>query len=53
MFNTLGQLVYRKEIDLNGNDEVRDIPMQRLAKGVYYLKLKGEKTIDIVQKILR
>ncbi len=53
LFNTIGQLVYRKDYELSGNDEMLNIPMQRFAKGVYYLKLKGDKSIDIVQKIMR
>jgi len=53
LYNTIGQLVYRKEHELSGNDEILNIPTQRFAKGVYYLKLRGEKSIDIVQKIMR
>lgn len=53
LYNTIGQLVFRKEYELSGNDEILNIPMQRHAKGVYYLKLKGEKDIDIVKKIMR
>lgn len=53
LYNNIGQLVYRKDLDMPGHDEILDIPMMRFAKGVYYLKLRGEKSIDIVQKIMR
>jgi aminopeptidase N len=53
LFNSIGQLVYRKEIDTPGHDEMLDIPMQHLARGIYYLKLKSEKNINMTRKIMR
>ena len=53
LFNSIGQLVYRKEIDMPGHDEMLDIPMQRFARGIYYLKLKSEKDINVTHKIMR
>ncbi|MDF2191139.1 M1 family aminopeptidase [Paraflavitalea sp. CAU 1676] len=52
LFNTTGQLVYQRKLNMAGNDEQWQIPMQQYPKGVYYLRLKGEKNIDLVQKIL-
>lgn len=53
LYNSIGQLVYRKEMDMPGHDEMLGIPMQPLARGIYYLKLKSEKSIDITHKIMR
>lgn len=53
LFNSIGQLVYRKEINMPGRDEMLDIPMRGLARGIYYLKLKSEKDINITHKIMR
>lgn len=52
LYNSLGQLVYRQEIDMPGHNEQIHLPMQQLARGVYYLKLKSEKSIAATYKIL-
>lgn len=53
LFNSIGQLVYRKEIDMPGRNEQLDIPVRQLARGIYYLKLKSEKSIEVTHKIMR
>lgn len=52
LLNGIGQLVYRKEITLSGNNELLDIPVLHLAKGIYYLKLKSA-SVNITRKIMR
>lgn len=52
LFNNLGQLVYRRQLNLSGRDELLDIPLQNLARGIYILTIKGEKDIDITHKIM-
>lgn len=53
LFNSIGQLIFRKEIDMPGRNEQFDIPVWQLARGIYYLKLKSEKSIEVTHKIMR
>jgi aminopeptidase N len=52
LFNGLGQLVYQQEISMSGNNELLNIPVQRLARGVYYLKLKSN-AVNTTRRIMR
>jgi aminopeptidase N len=53
LFNTAGQVVYRKELETPGNDELISIPVSHLAHGVYIIKLKSEQAINTTRKIVR
>src|SRR2546425_323095 len=50
LFNAGGQLLYRKEIEMPGRDEIIDIPTS-MPTGIYWLRVKGD-DFDIVKKIL-
>lgn len=52
LLNMLGQIVYEKEVQLPGNDEIIDVPVVGLAKGIYWLRLKSEKGIQYTRKIV-
>jgi aminopeptidase N len=52
LLNSIGQLIYRKEIALSGNNELLAIPVQHLARGIYYLTLKSA-SVNITRKIMR
>ena len=53
LFNSIGQLVYKKEMDTPGADELIQIPATALAKGTYLLQIRSEKNIKMVKKIIR
>ena len=52
LWNILGQKVYEKEMQLPGNDEIINVPVIGLARGIYWLKLQGEKGIQYTRKIV-
>jgi aminopeptidase N len=52
LFNNTGQLVFYKEFPLAGFDEQINIPLQNLAGGIYLLKVKGDKKINLVKKLI-
>jgi aminopeptidase N len=52
LFNSIGQLVYSKEITLPGRNELLEIPVQHFARGIYYLRLKST-VFNITRKIMR
>ena len=53
LYNAIGQLVYHKEMDTPGRDELISIPAARLARGTYLLQIHSEKNIKLVKKIIR
>jgi hypothetical protein len=53
LLNSVGQLIYQAEKNLPGNNERFMIPMQRFAKGVYWLRIRGNNSIKLVKKIVR
>lgn len=52
LYNSIGQLVYQKEMDTPGADELIQIPAAALAKGTYLLQIRSEKNIKLVKKII-
>ncbi len=53
IYNSIGQLVFQKDMETSGNDELIAIPATSLAKGTYLLQVRSEKTIKLVKKIIR
>ncbi|HUR10566.1 MAG TPA: M1 family aminopeptidase [Flavitalea sp.] len=53
LYNALGQLLYIREVNLAGRDEVLAIPLRKFSRGVYWLKLKGDKKLSSVQKVIK
>lgn len=53
LYNSLGQQVYYRETILSGRDELLQIPVQALARGIYHLRIKSGTSIDITRKIIR
>lgn len=53
LFNAIGQLLYNKEQDTPGRDELISIPVSQYPHGVYLLRLRSEKNIHTVKKIVR
>jgi aminopeptidase N len=52
LLNVLGQSIYQKEIETPGRDELINIPLSGLPKGIYLLKLESEKNIKHMRQIL-
>ena len=52
LLNVLGQPVYKKEVQTPGSDELIDISLTHLPKGVYFLKLSSPTKIKMLKKIL-
>ncbi len=52
LYNSVGQLVFKREIETPGRDELIDIPSYRFAKGTYVLKIRSEKSINVTKKII-
>lgn len=52
LFNASGQLLYNKQFELSGRDEVLEIPARQLPRGIYWLRIKGD-NLNIVKKILK
>lgn len=52
LLNVLGQVLYQKEIQTAGNDELIHVPLTGLQKGIYLLKLQSERSIKYTQQIL-
>ncbi len=52
LYNSIGQLVFKKEMETPGRDELIDIPSNRFAKGTYILKIRSEKSINVTRKII-
>lgn len=53
LYNALGQLVYRREMDTPGRDELIEIPLSKYQRGIYMLQIRSEKNIRTVRKIVR
>ena len=53
LYNNLGQLIWQQDLITVGNDELISIPSDRLARGIYHLQLRSEKSIKMVKKIVR
>ena len=49
-FNMAGQLVHQKEVETPGNDMLINFPMQRFARGMYWISIRSEK-INFSRKI--
>ncbi len=52
LYNTAGQLVYTKNINLVNGSEYLEVPSQFLSKGVYFLKINAG-DFKFVKKLLR
>lgn len=53
LYNNLGQLIWQQDLITVGNDEIISIPSDKLARGIYHLQLRSEKTIKMAKKIVR
>lgn len=52
LLNVLGQVVYRRELQLPGSDETIIVPVTGLARGIYTLVITGDKTLRVKRQIL-
>jgi len=53
LYNSVGQLVYSRKIDIPNGSEFTEVPAQHLAKGVYILKIKTDNGIKVVKKLVK
>ena len=53
LVNMLGQVVYENRVSLPGSDDLIQVPVIGLARGVYWLRLQGETSIKYTRKIVR
>jgi aminopeptidase N len=52
MLNALGQLVYKKDISTNGQDEKINISMDHFPRGAYMVDIRNDKGLKLIKKIL-
>jgi hypothetical protein len=52
LFNALGQLVFSRTLQTPGRDEQITLPFARLARGTYWLRLRNDKNLQLVKKII-
>lgn len=52
LVNVLGQVVYEKEITLPGRDDIIQVPVVGLSRGIYWLRLHGEKNIRYTRRVV-
>ena len=52
MLNAAGQLVFKKDISTNGQDEKISLPIDHLPRGVYMLDIRNDKGLKQIKKIL-
>ncbi len=53
LYNSVGQLVYSRKIDIPNGSEFTEVPAQHLAKGVHILKIKTDNGIKVVKKLVK
>jgi aminopeptidase N len=53
LYNSGGQLIYKKALQLINGVDFEELPSMRLAHGVYFLKISSGNTIKFVKKILK
>ena len=52
LYNSIGQLVYSKNMDTPGRDELITIPATVMARGTYILQLTNGKGLKVAKKII-
>jgi hypothetical protein len=52
LYNALGQLVFARTLQTPGRDELITLPFSQLARGAYMLKLRNDKNLQLVKKII-
>ncbi|MBC7829041.1 MAG: T9SS type A sorting domain-containing protein [Chitinophagaceae bacterium] len=52
LLNMLGQTVYQKDLQTPGSDELFNISLTHLPRGVYWLKLSSYGSIQVIKKIV-
>ncbi len=52
LVNMLGQVVYERAVSLPGSDDIIQVPIVGLARGIYWLRLQGEKNIKYTRIIV-
>ena len=52
LYNSIGQLVYTRNIETPGRDELITIPSTVMARGTYILQLSNEKGLKMAKKII-
>ena len=52
MFSVDGTLISSQNISLNQGKEVLSVPVNNLAKGFYFVQLKGEKNTSIKRLVI-
>jgi aminopeptidase N len=52
LYNSIGQLLISKQIETPGKDELIQIPTTALPRGVYWVRIRNEKGLNLVKKIM-
>lgn len=52
LFNSMGQIVFSTQVQTFGGDEFITLPFARYARGVYWVRVRNDKDMNIVKKIL-
>ncbi len=53
LYNSAGQRVYTKNVNLINGGEYLEVPSQHLASGAYYLHIKGANGIKFMKKLIK
>ena len=53
LYNSVGQLMYKKDLLLTNGGDFEELPSSHLARGIYFLKIRSGNTIKFVKKILK
>ena len=52
VYNAIGQLVYNRQLQTPGRDELFTIPLATLARGTYWVRIKNNDKLKVVKKII-
>lgn len=52
LLNASGQLLYKKEIEITGRDELIQIPSYQFPAGIYWVRVKGD-NFNVVKKVVK
>ncbi|HKP32113.1 MAG TPA: M1 family aminopeptidase [Chitinophagaceae bacterium] len=52
LFNSIGQILFAKQVQTIGADEFMTLPLTRYARGVYWVRVRNDKGLNIVRKIV-
>ena len=52
LFNSIGQILFTTQVQTIGRDEFITLPLDRYARGVYWVRVRNDKGLNLVRKIV-